>query len=631
MKKLIAVLILGVLLCSGLEAFGATITGRHEEKTIQTMTFAPPVIQEQGQYTLVTIDNTNGWLRTVGAPMLPEMTFTYTYPFGTQITNVAVTFSDPHTYALDKAVILTPAPVTVDDTATTITASPDVASFGSLYPPERFAYNLGAGIANESHVLYLTIQCYPVQYNEEDKTILVSHQATVTVSYELPAPQPAPTEEYKLVILAPSKFSAQVQPLVVHKISHGITTKLVTREDACNGTYFPAQGRDCAERIKYFIKDAFDQWGTRYVLLIGGRYGGVINEKWWMPVRYSHVDDQSNFEGSYLSDLYFADIYDANGNFSSWDPNENGVFSEWTNETHEIIDMYPDLYVGRLPCTSLDEVKTVVNKIINYENRTGLNLWFKRMVVVGGDSAPAVNDSWYEGEEENALALQYMSGFRGTKLWTSTGNLTGPKDVVKAVRRGCGFLFFDGHGNPTLWATHPPHNGSAWIQGLSIKNMPLLWNFGKLPVCVCGGCHNAQFNTSLLRLLKGFLQEGFKYFNYHVYYDDWVPECWAWKLVRMKQGGSIATMAYAGLDWFAEGDYNNDSIPDCVQFFSGFLNTHFFKNYGANKLTVLGQAYTQSLTDYLDAFSPIQERLDAKTVQEFVLLGDPSLQIGGYS
>jgi hypothetical protein len=25
------------------------------------------------------------------------------------------------------------------------------------------------------------------------------------------------------------------------------------------------------------------------------------------------------------------------------------------------------------------------------------------------------------------------------------------------------------------------------------------------------------------------------------------------------------------------------------------------------------------------------EKLDAKTVQEFVLLGDPSLQIGGYS
>ena len=630
MKKLIAVMIMGVLLCSGLGVYGTATSRQQVRKATQTITFAPPVIQDQDQYTLVAIENTNGWLRTVGAPMLPEMTLTYTYPFGTRVTNVAVTFSEPQTYVLEKAVMPAPAPVTADDTGAIITARPDTTSLGSLYPSERFTYNLGAGIENESHVVYLTLQCYPVQYQKADQTILFSRQATVTVSYELPAAQPRPTEVYKLVILAPSKWAAAVQPLVAHKISHGITTKLVTREDACNGTYFPAQGRDCAERMKYFIKDAFDQWGTRYVLLIGGRYGGVFNEQWWMPVRYAHVDDQSKFEGSYLSDLYFADIYDANGNFSSWDPNGNGVFAEWTNDTHEIIDMYPDLYVGRLPCKSVAEVKTVVHKIIRYENRSGLKLWFKRMIVVGGDSAPAPGDPWYEGEAENVYALQYMSGFWGTKLWTSTGKLKGPSSVIKSVLLGCGFLFFDGHGNPTLWATHPPHNGSVWVDGLSIKNMPWLWNLGRLPVCVCGGCHNAQFNTSLWRILKGFLQEGLKYFNYHVYYDDWVPECWAWQLVRMKQGGSIATMAYAGLDWFAEGDLNNDSIPDCVQFFSGFLNTHFFKNYGENKLHILGQAYTQTLTDYLNAFTPFQERLDEKSVQEFVLIGDPSLQIRGY-
>ncbi|GAI77381.1 unnamed protein product, partial [marine sediment metagenome] len=34
---------------------------------------------------------------------------------------------------------------------------------------------------------------------------------------------------------------------------------------------------------------------------------------------------------------------------------------------------------------------------------------------------------------------------------------------------------------------------------------------------------------------------------------------------------------------------------------------------------------------YINAFPPMDERLDCKTVQEFALLGDPSLQIGGYS
>jgi hypothetical protein len=630
MKKLISGVIIGVLLISGLGAFGTAKTGQQLAIKTQTITFSHPLIQDQGQYALVTIDNTNSWLRTVGAPMLPATVTTYAFPFGTTIKNVAVTFSDAQTYTLEKAIIPTPEPVALVD-GTTITAHRETPTLGPLYPATRFDYNLGAGISNENHVIYLTVRCFPIQYKPADDTILYSQDAHISVSYELPTAQPAATEDFKLVIIAPKDFSNALQPLVNHKISKGLTTKLVTPNDACNSVYFPVEGRDCAEKLKHFIKDAFDQWGTRYVLLVGGRFGGVLNEKWWVPVRYSHLDDDSDFEGSYLSDLYFADIYDAFGNFSSWDSNGNSIFAEWNTQGKDIIDMYPDLYVGRLACKSTTEVKTLVKKIITYENTTAGKDWFKKMVVVGGDSAPAENDPWYEGEEENALALQYLSGFEGIKLWTSNGNLTGPKDVINAVTAGCGFLFFDGHGNPMVWSTHPPKNGSVWIDGLLVKNMKDLKNGEKLPVCVCGGCHNAQFNTSLMRILKGVIQQGFNYFNYTFFIGDWVPECWAWKMVSVKNGGSIATMAYAGLDWFAEGDYNNDSIPDCVQFFSGFMNTQFFENYGVNNITILGQTHTQALTDYLNAFPPMQEKLDCKTVQEFVLLGDPSLQIGGYS
>jgi len=158
----------------------------------------------------------------------------------------------------------------------------------------------------------------------------------------------------------------------------------------------------------------------------------------------------------------------------------------------------------------------------------------------------------------------------------------------------------------------------------------------KLPVCVCGACHNGQFNTSYWNILKGILQDGIHYFawgeNYGKFWlREWIPACWAWKLMIEENGGTIATMAYTGLDYFAEADFNNDSIPDSVQFLSGYANTHFFKNYGVNNMTILGQAHTQALIDYLDAFPPMNDKFDCKTVQEFALLGDPSLQIGGYS
>ena len=178
-----------------------------------------------------------------------------------------------------------------------------------------------------------------------------------------------------------------------------------------------------------------------------------------------------------------------------------------TGTTKEIIDMYPDFYIGRLACKNVHEVKTLVDKIITYETTTYGSAWFKKMVVVGGDSAPMEDDPFYEGEEENKLALEYMAGFNGVRLWTSNGNFTGPQDVIDGISAGCGFLFFDGHGNPMSWSTHPPNNESTWINGLQVKDMPKLTNGKQLPVTVCGGCHNGQFNTSLLNILKGIIQE----------------------------------------------------------------------------------------------------------------------------
>ncbi len=60
------------------------------------------------------------------------------------------------------------------------------------------------------------------------------------------------------------------------------------------------------------------------------------------------VDD---WDVEYLSDLYFADIYDASGNFSSWDSDNDGIYGEWyPGETAQDtnIDLIPDVAVGRL-------------------------------------------------------------------------------------------------------------------------------------------------------------------------------------------------------------------------------------------------------------------------------------------
>jgi hypothetical protein len=630
MKKIIPLFVIGIMVLSGLGAAAVSTASKTTQSKTEALTFSQPEITWKEGSAVVSVQNTNSWLNTPGAPMLPASVTTYTFPFGTTINAIDVLFSDPQEISLNGLIVSAPSPVTTIG-GTQVSLPRENIVISSTYPETLYDYHLGAGISGDDHVLFVTIRCYPVQYEPRTQTLLFRDKASVSISYVLPSSERAKMDEYSLVIIAPKKFSGALQPLVNHKISKGITTKLVTMDQICDNASFRSEGRDCAEKLKYFIKNAYDQWGTEYVLLVGGRYGGVLKEKWYVPVRYTNLDDGANWEGGYLSDLYFADLYDANGSFSSWDSNGNGKFAEWNSQGKDILDMYPEIYLGRLACKNTDEVDTLVSKIITYENTTAGTEWFQRMVVVGGDSSPNATDPWFEGEEENALALEYMTGFNGVKLWTSNGNFTKTQDVMDGINAGCGFLFFDGHGNPMSWSTHPPYNGSSWITGLQVKNMPDLTNGEQLPVTVCGGCHNGQFNTSLLNILSGFLKEGFKYFQWKFYLGEWTPECWAWKLMSVKNGGSIATMAYSGLDWFATEDWNNDSIPDCTQFYSGFANTQFFKNYGVNGKTILGQAHTQTLIDYLNAFPPMLDKTDCKTVQEFVLLGDPSLQIGGYS
>ena len=75
---------------------------------------------------------------------------------------------------------------------------------------------------------------------------------------------------YDLIVITPEKFVKYLIPLVEHKNSHDIKTKLVTLEDIYIQEFW--NGRDDAEKIKYFIKDAMENWNIKYVLLIQQMY-----------------------------------------------------------------------------------------------------------------------------------------------------------------------------------------------------------------------------------------------------------------------------------------------------------------------------------------------------------------------
>jgi hypothetical protein len=137
----------------------------------ETLSFSNPQITTKQGETFITIENADAWLYTANAPLLPAFVTTYQFPFGTRIKNIAVTFSEPQEYKLEKSLALAPEPVTVV-AGTTIHYNQDALTQLATYPDTLYDYHLGAGISGKDHVIFVTVRCFPLQYKAEEQTML---------------------------------------------------------------------------------------------------------------------------------------------------------------------------------------------------------------------------------------------------------------------------------------------------------------------------------------------------------------------------------------------------------------------------------------------------------------------------
>ena len=436
-----------------------------------------------------------------------------------------------------------------------------------------------------------------------------------------------------LLIITPKIFNDELIPLVDHKEQNGISTCVITLEEIYHDN--DVNGRDNAEKIKYKIKEFFDEKNVKYVLLMGGKKGQT--SEWYLPVRYVFMENDwiEYYEPYFISDLYFADLYDKNGVFSSWDSDQDGIYGEWYSkqfaEDYDI-DLYPDLAVGRLPCRNINEVKIMVKKIIDYETKTFGQSWFYDMQVFAGDTLPEFPKIYsdvgsihysnpdYEGEYYGEKALDFMEGFTPYRYYTSEGTLLFIDDVISALTIGSGFTYFVGHGSPQMWGTYPP-NGDSFTIGLLVQSVFKIRNENRLPITILSGCHCCQFDVSILKLFDRTCRE----------HMEGTFECLGWRLTSKSNGGSIATIGCTALGALKE---------DKVSLTGGGneLEVQFFRQYGEKNVSILGEAWLESVSWYIDnypvdwhSYAVSDSWIDAQVVESWVLLGDPSLMMGGYN
>jgi hypothetical protein len=579
-------------------------------------------------------------------PMIQE---SIEIPRDSIITSFNVSFSEAKQYLLDKTSIsnIQLIPSTTNKQLNKNATNFQILEMNNFNNHDKklnklYDFKVGCGISQFEPVLLISINFYPLSYDIEKKLVVFPKLIKYNLTYETNSKSITSYSIIDMVIICPMEFENLLDPLVQHKNQMGIQTIIKTTEDI----YQEFSGRDESEKIKYFIKDSLEQWKINYVLLVGGLKGQ--SNEWYVPVRYSNLHDRAFWNDSYVTDLYFADIYRYNEStqsyeFEDWDKNNNDIFGEWTwiydpdrgwwydLDKKDDLDLYPDVAIGRLPCRSSQEVHNVVEKIITYEQNSYGQDWFKTVIYGGGDTVP-FSDGICEGELENAYAASYLEplGFESKNLWVSTGALNGPFDIIRELSKGAGFLYLSGHGTPREWCTHPVANDYRWID-LYAFEMKNIGNVGKLPICVVGGCHNSQFDVSLFRFKQGLTEYGLSYFIWNEGIEcffkwTWVPQCWSWNLVSQAQEGCIAVIGNTGLGWGVGGTYT-------TEYNEGYLTTRFFELYASlsnDDIHQLGQIHSATLNKYIQHFSANKNLLDRKTVEQWVLIGDPSLYIGGY-
>lgn len=217
---------------------------------------------------------------------------------------------------------------------------------------------------------------------------------------------------YDYVIITSEEFKNAPEPnfqtLADWKESRGIRTAIVTVEDI----YADYSGKDNQERIRNFIRDAYANNATDYVLLggdadgqdVGGESGDNI-----VPVRGLWAWDYETDPPNIPSDLYYSCLdgsYDYDGDGVYGEPNDGPGGGE--------VDLLAEVYVGRAPVDLAEELANFVTKTIGYEQSA---------------EDPYLKEAWMVGE------LLWEEGGCSAEEAIYRSNVADAEGVLNSIRR----------------------------------------------------------------------------------------------------------------------------------------------------------------------------------------------------
>lgn len=171
------------------------------------------------------------------------------------------------------------------------------------------------------------------------------------------------TETREYVVITTPALSAAFQTLTNYRETTeggGLTTHIETI-DYIESNY---SGRDSAEKVRNFIIDQYNNYGTQFVLLGGDADGPQGSHV--IPTRNNSIDFSFNDESdddNIIGDYYFSCLD------GDWNSDGDNLWGEPTDGINGgYVDSDPEVAIGRITADTSVEALNQINKIITFES-----------------------------------------------------------------------------------------------------------------------------------------------------------------------------------------------------------------------------------------------------------------------
>lgn len=156
-------------------------------------------------------------------------------------------------------------------------------------------------------------------------------------------------------------------------------------------------------------------------------------------------------------------------------------------------DRLPDVWLGRLPVKSADELQALVAKIVRYETAPSGGVWRGRMLFLADDADSSGN---FAEQAEASIALQ-PANIQINRVFF--GNGAGQISTAAAARaatiqrfnEGMAVVTYIGHAHQQQWAVTELNAQENWL--LHRSDVPRLANGERLPVVLSLTCLSSAF------------------------------------------------------------------------------------------------------------------------------------------